>query len=170
MSIIAEQSMNLRTMADLATKVRGGRRRHVRGYGAAVWDTPDGKHPSAADLQNQSKAPMLERPVSIDLQTSIRPAGPGGVQATVRGGQLAVTASRSPTTTPRTSSSAVGISSSCSPLDDINGNLSRVPSVLDAWPVGGDDLVQTPHEGKRFHLRGRGRDGRVPSTWPTPTS
>ena len=167
-SIIAEQSMNLRTMADLATKSVVVVVGTFGGYGIAVWDTPDGKRPSAADLQNQSKAPMLERPVSIDVQTSIRPAGPGGLQATVRGGQLGC--DRITLTDDDTQDLIVGSRYLffMSPLDDINGNLSPVPSVLDAWPVGGDGLVRTPHEGNVSISAVAAVMARVPCTWPTP--
>ncbi len=167
-SIIAEQSMNPRTMADLATKSAVVVVGTFGGYGTALWNTPDGKRPSAADLQNQSKAPMLERPASIVVETAIRPAGPGGLEATVRGGRLGC--DRITLTDDDTQDLIVGSRYLffMSPLDDINGKLSPDPSVLDAWPVGGDGFVQTPHEGNVSMSAVAAVLARVPCTWPTP--
>jgi hypothetical protein len=170
MSIIAEQSITPRSMADLAAKSVVVVVGTFGGYGAAVWDTPDGKRPPAADFLDYSKAPMLERPISIDVQTTIRPPGPGTLQATVRGGQIGC--DRIAITDDDTQDLIVGnrYLLFISPLGDINGNLSSIPTVVDAWPVGGGDLVQTPQEGNVPISAVSAVMARVPCTWPTPKS
>lgn len=170
MSIVAEQSATPRSMADLAAKSVVVVVGTFGGYGAARWDTPDGERPPAADFLDYSKVPMLERPVSIDAQTTIRPPGPGDLQATVRGGQVG--SDRIAITDDDTQALIVGnrYLFFIPPLGDINGDLSPIPTVLDAWTVDGDDLVQTPQEGNAPISAVSAVMVRVPCTWPTPNS
>ena len=114
-----------------------------QGYGAAHWNTPNGMRPSAAEFQ--ATPARIVRSVTIGVQSSVRALKTGAIHAVVRGGSLGcdqISYSDTPSLTQGSRYIFFLV-----PISDSTLNLSSDLLVLEAWPIGNGDSVQTRAEG-----------------------
>jgi hypothetical protein len=141
------------------------------GYGAAAWNTPDGRRPSRRDVQEKSA--RLVRPLALEVQAALR--GSGSPKAIERGGTLGcdvVTYSEDVALTQRQRYLFF-----LAPVADSEGQPSGNTALLAAWRIGQDDVVATAGEGPmtladvRDFLAGRTVPSAAPGSGePLPTT
>ena len=115
------------------------------GHDQARWNTPDGHRPTASELMETSA--RLHRPLRITVERALRGEPDDAGHAFDPGGRLdcdltALAGGRELTLGARYVFFLMAVSNSVGALV---GDLQ----LIDAWPVGADDRVETPGEGSK---------------------
>lgn len=127
---------------DLATTILVGT---FDGHDAARWNTPDGHRPTPSELIETSA--RLHRPLRITFEQTARGNAGDAAHAFDPGGRLdcdltALAGGRELTAGRRYVFFLLAVTNS---VGDTVGDLQ----LIDAWPIGDDDTVETPGEGPK---------------------
>jgi hypothetical protein len=115
------------------------------GHDAARWNTPDGHRPTPSELMETSA--RLHRPLHITVEQAIRGEPDDAGHAFDPGGRLdcdltAIAGGRELTLGRRYVFLLMAV-------EDSVGAMAGDLLLIDAWPVGADDIVETPGEGSK---------------------
>jgi hypothetical protein len=136
----SQDAPSIEHLDDLATSILVGT---FDGHDAPRWNTPDGHRPTPSELMETSA--RLHRPLRITVEQAIRGESEDASHAFDPGGRLdcdltAIAGGRELTPGGRYVFFFLAVTNSVgATLEDLQ--------LADAWPVGADDVVETPGEG-----------------------
>jgi hypothetical protein len=138
----SQEAPTVEHLDDLATTILVGT---FDGHDAARWNTPDGHRPTPGELIETSA--RLHRPLRITVEQTPRGNADDAAHAFDPGGRLdcdltALAGGRELTAGRRYVFFLLAVTNS---IGDTVGDLQ----LIDAWPVGDDDTVETPGEGPK---------------------
>ncbi len=141
-AIPSQDAPSIEHLDDLATAILVGT---FKGHDAARWNTPDGHRPTPSELTETSA--RLHRPLRITVEQAPRGDANDAAHAFDPGGRLdcdltALAGGRELIAGRRYVFFLLAVTNS---VGDMSGDLQ----LLDAWPVGADDVVETPGEGPK---------------------
>jgi hypothetical protein len=138
----SQEAPSIEHLTRTATSILLGR---FEGHDVARWNTPDGHRPTPSELIETSA--RLHRPLRMTVERVLRGEADDAVNAFDAGGQLdcdltALAGGRELTLGRRYVFFLLAVTNSVSATV---GDLQ----LIDAWPVGADDIVETPGEGSK---------------------
>jgi hypothetical protein len=130
----------IENMAKISSVILAGT---FNGYGAAHWNTPDGSRPIAKSFRETSA--RLVRPLAFALDAPVRGDNVAGQHALQLGGALGC--DRVSYSDQLLLQAGVRYVYFLAPVADSSGKVQTDVALIDAWPVGSDDVVQTRSDG-----------------------
>lgn len=138
----SQEAPSIEHLDELATSILVGT---FEGHDPARWTTPDGHRPTPSEIRETSA--RLHRPLRITVEQTPRGSADDAAHAFDPGGRLdcdltALAGGRELTAGQRYVFFLLAVENS---IGEMTGDLQ----LIDAWPIGADDIVETPGEGPK---------------------